>query len=91
MRRFFLFARLVGSVARKRPKIAANGPGIDGQYFIKIFQQFQTLKARDEVENTGVGLTIMKKIVEMYSGRVWVETKIGEWTTFWFTLTKTKT
>jgi signal transduction histidine kinase len=66
--------------------VADNGPGIEAQYFDKIFQLFQTLKPRDEVENTGVGLTIVKKIVEMYGGRVWVESKIGDGTTFWFTL-----
>ena len=69
--------------------VADNGPGIEAKYFAKIFEMFQTLKSRDEVENTGVGLTIVKKIVEMYCGRIWVESKIGAGTTFWFTLPAT--
>ncbi|MBI5485356.1 MAG: PAS domain S-box protein [Deltaproteobacteria bacterium] len=66
--------------------VSDNGPGIEEKYFDKIFQMFQTLKPRDEVENTGVGLTIAKKIVEMYGGTIWVESRIGEGSTFWFTL-----
>lgn len=70
--------------------VVDNGPGIEEQYFDKIFQMFQTLKPRDEVENTGVGLTIVKKIVEQYGGKIWVESKLGEGSTFWFTLPRTE-
>jgi light-regulated signal transduction histidine kinase (bacteriophytochrome) len=65
-----------------------NGPGIDEKYFGKIFQIFQTLTRRDEKEATGIGLSIVKKIVELYGGRIWVESKLGEGTTFYFTLPK---
>lgn len=66
--------------------ISDNGPGIDRKYFEKIFQMFQTLAPRDERESTGIGLAIVKKIVELCGGSVWVESKVGEGTTFLFTL-----
>ncbi|MEA3281228.1 MAG: ATP-binding protein [Euryarchaeota archaeon] len=48
--------------------VADNGPGIDEKYYKKIFQIFQPLRPRDEVESTGVGLTIVRKIVRMHGG-----------------------
>ena len=66
--------------------IADNGPGIDRQHFEKIFQLFQTLAPRDRVESTGVGLALVKKIVEMYGGHVWLESTVGAGSTFFFTL-----
>jgi len=68
--------------------ITDNGPGIEEKFFDKIFQIFQTLKARDKHESTGVGLSIVKKIVNIHGGKVWVKSKIGEGTTFYFTLLK---
>lgn len=66
--------------------VADNGPGIRPQHFDKIFQLFQTLAPRDRVESSGVGLALVKKIVEMYGGKVWVESTFGEGSTFFFTL-----
>ncbi|MFX1534814.1 MAG: ATP-binding protein [Promethearchaeota archaeon] len=68
--------------------VADNGPGIEKKYFDKIFQVFQTLAPRDEVESTGIGLALVKKIVEMYDGRVWVESEVDKGSTFFFTLPK---
>lgn len=69
--------------------ITDNGPGIDQQHFEKIFQLFQTLAPRDRVESTGVGLALVKKIVEMYGGCIWLESTVGQGSTFFFTLPRT--
>ncbi|MEM6816507.1 MAG: ATP-binding protein [Bacteroidota bacterium] len=63
-----------------------NGPGIEEAYFERIFVIFQTLKERDNSESTGIGLTIVKKILESYQGKVWVESKVGQGSSFLFTL-----
>lgn len=68
--------------------VTDNGPGIEKKYFEKIFQIFQTLHPKDQYESTGVGLTLIKKIVDMYGGKVWVESEIGNGCTFNFTLPK---
>lgn len=68
--------------------VSDNGPGIDERYHDKIFQIFQTLTARDEHESTGIGLTLVKKIIGLYGGSVWVESQTGQGTTFFFTLPK---
>ena len=54
-----------------------NGQGIAPQYHERIFGIFQTLEARDKVEGTGIGLSVVKKIVEAKGGRVWVESDVG--------------
>ena len=68
--------------------VSDTGPGIDQQHFEKIFRLFQTLQAKDQFESTGAGLTITKKIVELYGGRIWLASKVGEGSTFYFTLPK---
>jgi len=68
--------------------VADNGPGISKKYHDKIFEVFQVLAARDEKESTGVGLAVVKKIVEGGGGQVWVESQEGEGSTFYFTLPK---
>lgn len=71
--------------------IADNGPGIDEKHFEKIFKMFQILSVSEDVEGTGVGLTVTKKIVELYGGNIWVESEIGKGSTFFFTLPKQET
>lgn len=68
--------------------VADNGSGIDEKYFNKIFMIFQTLQPRDKFESTGVGLSIVKKIVETYGGKIWLESELKKGTTFYFTLPK---
>ena len=68
--------------------VSDNGPGIEEKDRERVFQLFQTLKPRDQSDSTGVGLAVVKKIVETYGGKVWVESKVGEGSTFYFTLPK---
>ncbi len=66
--------------------IQDNGCGIEMRHFDKIFTIFQTLRPRDECESTGIGLTIVKKTIEMYGGKIWVESKVGVGSIFHFIL-----
>lgn len=64
--------------------IADNGEGIDEQFHEKVFVIFQTLQSRDTYESTGVGLAIVKKIVEDKGGKVWIESEKGKGAKFYF-------
>jgi PAS domain S-box-containing protein len=61
-----------------------NGQGIAPQYHERIFGIFQTLEARDKIEGTGIGLSVVQKIVESKGGRVWVESEVGRGARFKF-------
>jgi len=69
--------------------VADNGQGIAPQYHERIFGIFQTLEARDKVEGTGIGLSVVQKIVDAKGGRVWVESQPGQGATFKFLWPKT--
>ena len=64
--------------------VTDNGPGIDPAFHDKVWGIFQTLQPRDAVEGTGIGLALVKKIVEGRDGRVWIESQPGGGAAFWF-------
>ncbi|MEO9570030.1 MAG: PAS domain S-box protein [Polaribacter sp.] len=66
--------------------IKDNGLGIEKKYHDKIFKVFHSLNKRDD--STGIGLSIIKKIIDLYGGRIWLESEPNIGTTFYFTLKK---
>lgn len=68
--------------------VTDNGSGIEKRHYERIFKLFQTLSPCDGVENTGIGLSIVKKIVELNGGSVFVKSEVGKGSTFVFTLPK---
>lgn len=64
--------------------IEDNGPGIAPEYHEKIFLIFQTLQSKDTFESTGIGLTIVKRIIEEQGGKIWLESEVGKGSKFIF-------
>ncbi|WP_051360103.1 ATP-binding protein [Adhaeribacter aquaticus] len=65
--------------------VSDNGPGIPQEFHSRIFGVFQTIEARDTKESTGIGLAIVKKIIEDKGGKIWLDSEVGVGTTFYFT------
>jgi light-regulated signal transduction histidine kinase (bacteriophytochrome) len=66
--------------------IEDNGIGVDKKHFNKIFKIFESLKTSKD--SSGIGLSIVKKIIDIYNGEVWLESEINKGTTFYFTINK---
>jgi signal transduction histidine kinase len=66
--------------------IRDNGIGIDEKHHKKIFKLFQKLEIKKNVDSTGIGLSLVKKIVERNKGKIYLKSKVNEGTTFYFTL-----
>jgi signal transduction histidine kinase len=79
-------AELVNSAYRF--EVADNGVGIAPQYHDQIFLAFKRLHGKD-IQGTGIGLAICQRIVERYGGRIWVESDVGQGSSFKFTLPQT--
>jgi signal transduction histidine kinase len=69
-----------------RITVRDNGIGIEAEFADKVFVIFQRLHARDAYEGTGIGLAIVKKIVEYHGGRIWLDLDVDEGTSINFTL-----
>lgn len=68
--------------------VTDNGKGIESQFYSRIFEIFETLESRDVIESSGIGLAIVKKIILKMGGKIWLDSVVGQGTTFYFTWPK---
>ncbi len=68
--------------------IKDNGAGIDTNNQQRIFRLFHTIGTSAQSQGNGIGLAMCKRIVERHGGRIWVESRLGEGSSFYFTIAK---
>jgi signal transduction histidine kinase len=78
--------RVQSTIQEDRLQVAVHddGPGIAEEYQERIFGMFQTLRPRDEIESSGIGLAVVKKTIESLGGAIWLESQPGQGATFHF-------